>query len=110
MDAGGRRTFKERLSHSQDNVYNNFPWPETTEAQRAKSERTAREILEVRKRYPQSSLADLYDEIAMPYDLRQAHRANDAAVMRAYGFEVSLSESECVKRLLERYKKLTGQD
>ncbi|MDO5297771.1 MAG: hypothetical protein Q4F00_14270 [bacterium] len=58
----------------------------------------------------QGSPADLYDEIAMPYDLRQAHRANDAAVMRAYGFEVSLSESECVKRLLERYKKLTGQD
>ena len=87
-------------------VYNNFPWPEPTEAQRAKIERAAREILEVRKRYPQSSLADLYDEIAMPYDLRQAHRANDAAVMRAYGFEVSLSESECVKRLLERYKKL----
>ena len=63
----------------------------------AKIERAAREILEVRQRYPQSSLADLYDEIAMPYDLRQAHRANDAAVMRAYGFEVSLSESECVK-------------
>ncbi len=91
-------------------VYNNFPWPEPTAAQQAKIERTARGILEARERYAGNSLADIYDEIVMPYALRQAHRANDAAVMEAYGFEITLSESECVRRLLALYKKLTKQE
>lgn len=83
-------------------VYNNFPWCEPTEAQRAKIEKTAQGILDARALYPDSSLADLYDEATMPIELRKAHRANDRAVMEAYGFWGKLnSESECVAELMK---------
>ncbi len=56
------------------------------------------------------SLADLYDEVTMPIDLRRAHQANDRAVMRAYGFPTTLSESDCVARLFERYEKIVRNE
>lgn len=67
-------------------VYNNFLWPEPTEAQKSKIEQTTQAILDARALYPDSSLADLYDEAAMPPELRKAHQQNDIAVMQAYGF------------------------
>lgn len=90
-------------------VYNNFPWPEVSEAQKAKIEQTAQAILDARALYPDSSLADLYDEVTMPPELRRAHQQNDRAVMEAYGFPVSrnFTESDCVARLFEMYKQLT---
>lgn len=92
------------------NVYNNFPWPSPTDAQRAKIEKTAQGILDARALYPDSSLADLYDEATMPIELRKAHRANDRAVMEAYGFWGKLnSESECVAELMKMYQKLTEE-
>lgn len=66
-------------------VYNNFPWPEVTEAQKDKISKTAKAILDARALYPDSLLADLYDELVMPLELRRAHRLNDKAVMEAYG-------------------------
>jgi hypothetical protein len=91
-------------------VYNTFPWPKPTEAQRAKIEKTAQGILDARALYPDSSLADLYDEATMPIELRKAHRANDRAVMEAYGFWGKLnSESECVAELMKMYQKLVGE-
>ena len=66
--------------------YNNFPWYNPTEAQKKKIERTAQSILDARALYPDCSLADLYDELTMPPELRKAHVANDMAVMEVYGF------------------------
>lgn len=64
-------------------VYNNFPWPAPTPEQKAKIEQTAQAILDARTLYPDSSLADLYDELTMPPELRKAHQNNDRAVMQA---------------------------
>lgn len=97
-----------RYRYSKDIVYNNFPWPTPTEEQKAKIEQTAQEILDARALYPDSSLADLYDELTMPVELRRAHQHNDKAVMQAYGFWGKLnSESECVAELMKMYQELT---
>ena len=90
-------------------IYNTFPWPTPTDAQKEKIEKTAQTILEARALYPESSLADLYDELTMPPELRKAHRANDAAVLEAYGFPKDASESEIVARLFKMYQELTQQ-
>ena len=90
-------------------VYNNFPWPSVNDEQKRKIEQTAQGILDTRAKYPNSSLADLYDELTMPSDLRNAHRLNDKAVMEAYGFPVktTFTESMCVAELMKMYQKLT---
>jgi len=89
-------------------VYNNFPWPTPTDEQKAKIEQTAQAILDARALYPDCSLADLYDEVAMPPELRKAHQNNDRAVMAAYGFSVKdMTESKCVAELMRMYQKLT---
>ena len=88
-------------------IYNNFPWPpKPTEAQKSKIEEAAQAILDARALYPDSSLADLYDSLTMPPELRKAHRANDAAVLEAYGFPKDASESEIVARLFGMYQNL----
>ncbi|MEE0458168.1 MAG: DNA methyltransferase, partial [Anaerovibrio sp.] len=98
---------KSDYSYSNTVVYNNFPWPTPTDAQKAKIEKTAQGILDARAKYPDSSLADLYDEVLMPPELRKAHQANDRAVMEAYGFWGKLNtESECVAQLMKMYQKL----
>ena len=92
-------------------VYNNFPWPNTTEHQKQKIEQTAQAILDARALYPNSSLADLYDELTMPVELRKAHQENDKVVMEAYGFNWRvMTESDCVAELMKMYQKLTGED
>ena len=99
---------KSDYRYTSDIVYNNFPWCEPTEEQKAKIEQTAQAILDARALYPDCSLADLYDEIAMPPELRKAHQANDKAVMQAYGFWGKINtESECVAELMKMYQKLT---
>ena len=98
---------KSDYRYSKDIVYNNFPWPEVSEEQREKIAATAQAILDARALYPDSSLADLYDELTMPPELRKAHQQNDRAVMAAYGFAPSMSESEIVARLFALYEALT---
>ena len=95
-----------RYSYSNTIVYNNFPWCEPTAEQKAKIEQTAQAILDARAKYPDSSLADLYDEVTMPPELRKAHQENDRAVMAAYGFSTKMSESECVAELFRMYQKM----
>lgn len=92
-----------RYRYSKDVVYNNFPWPSPTAEQAEKIATTAQGILDARSHYPDSSLADLYDPNLMPYDLLEAHRANDRAVMAAYGFATRMTETECVSRLFDLY-------
>lgn len=101
---------KSDYRYSKDVVYNNFPWPEPTNQQRQKIEQTAQAILDARALYPDSSLADLYDELTIPPELRKTHRLNDMAVMEAYGFakgsEAYRNEAACVAELMKRYQKL----
>ena len=94
-------------------VYNNFPWLSLSDKERLVIEKTAQGILDARAQFPHNSLADLYDDVAMPPELRKAHQANDKAVMQAYGMtkEVDgkktwLTESETVARLFEMYEAL----
>ena len=102
---------KSDYRYSKDIVYNNFPWPTPTEDQRAKIEKTAQGILDARAKYLDSSLADLYDEVLMPPELRKAHQANDRAVMEAYGFWGKLNtESECVAQLMKLYQQLVENE
>ncbi len=104
---------KSDYRYSKDIVYNNFPWPDPTPEQRARIEQTAQAILDARALYPDSSLADLYDENVMPAELRTAHQENDRAVMDAYGFvrgtEAYSSEAACVAELMKMYQKLIEQ-
>ena len=99
-----------RYRYSKDIVYNNFPWPTTTDADRAKIEATAQAILDARAAYPDSSLADLYDATAMPPDLRRAHSLNDAAVLRLYGLPADAPEPTIVAHLMNLYKELTANN
>ncbi|MBR4554248.1 MAG: hypothetical protein IKO27_01500 [Ruminococcus sp.] len=78
---------KSDFRYSKEVVYNNFPWCDPDEKQKATIEKTAQMILDARAKYPDCSLADLYDETTMPPELRKAHQANDKAVMQAYGFD-----------------------
>jgi hypothetical protein len=99
---------KSDYRYSKDVVYNNFPWPSPSDEQKAKIEQTAQAILDARALYPDSSLADLYDELTMPAELRRAHQDNDRAVMQAYGFPVhsDFTESRCVAELFRMYQQL----
>ena len=99
-----------RYRYSKDIVYNNFPWPNPTKEQQAKIEKTAQSILTAREKYKDCSLADLYDEVTMPPELRKAHQLNDRAIMEAYGFWGKVkTESECVSELMKMYQKITRE-
>ena len=98
---------RDDFTYSVSVVYNTFPWPTPTETQKIAIEETAKQILEVRNRYPESSLAALYDDLLMPEELRKAHHSNDSVVMKAYGFPKDASESEIVARLFKMYQDLT---
>ena len=100
---------KSDYRYSKDIVYNNFPWPEVDEKCKKKIEFCAQSILDARTEYPDSSLADMYGEQMYLYtDLLNAHKANDHAVMDAYGFKHSMSEAEIVSELMKLYQNLTN--
>ena len=104
---------KSDYQYSGANVYNTFPWCEPTEEQRKLIEVTAQMILDARAKYPNSSLADLYDDLTMPPELRKAHNENDKAVLKAYGFKPGTpefsSESACVAALMRMYQEKVSQ-
>jgi len=103
---------ESRYRYSKDIVYNNFPWPEPTDAQRAAIEAAAQGVLDTRAQFPVATLADLYDPLAMPPALLKAHRQLDAAVDAAYasqgGRRSWRSDAERVAFLFERYAVLTS--
>ena len=102
---------KSDYRYSKDIVYNNFPWPNSTKEQKDKIEKTAQAILDARAKYPNSSLADLYDELTMPVELRKAHQQNDIAVMEAYGFDWKhMTESDCVAKLMQMHQELVNKN
>ena len=102
---------KSDFRYSNDIVYNNFPWPDVTPAQKVRIEQTAQAILDARALYPEASLADLYDDLTMPPELRKAHQDNDRAVMEAYGMPIKeTTESSCVAELMRRYQAMTATE
>ena len=97
------------IRYSAGIVYNTFPWPDPSQEQKQKIEKTAQAILDARDLYPTSSLADLYDELTMPVELRRAHQENDKVVMVAYGFNWrTMTESECVAELMKMYQEIVN--
>lgn len=97
---------KSDYRYSKDIVYNDFPWPSPSVDQQNMIEKTAQAILDARKLYPNSSLANLYNPLTMPPELRKAHTANDIAVMKSYSFSTKMSEADCVAALMKMYQKL----
>ena len=101
---------KSDYRYSNTIVYNNFPWPSPTPDQKAKIEQTAQGILDARALYPDASLADLYDELTMPPELRRAHQLNDKAVMQAYGMPIKeTTEESCVAWLMRLYQEKVAE-
>ena len=99
---------KSDYRYSKDVVYNNFPWPESpTERQIAAVSDSAKRVLEVRERFPNASLADLYDPLTMPPELVEAHKTLDQAVDAAYGRRRMATDSERVAFLFELHNKYT---
>ncbi|MBR5912757.1 MAG: class I SAM-dependent DNA methyltransferase [Selenomonadaceae bacterium] len=98
-----------RYRYSKDIVYNNFIWCSPTLEQKKLIEMTAQKILNVRAEFAGKTLAWLYNETTMPDELRAAHKANDLAVMTAYGFAENLSEEEIVAALMKMYEKIILQ-
>ena len=96
-----------RYRYSNSVVYNNFPWPTPTDEQRARIEQTAQAIIDAREKSQDVCLAELYDPVFMPPELRRAHQENDRAVMAAYGFSTKMTESDCVAELFKMYQNLT---
>ena len=85
-------------------------WPQPTDVQKQKIEQTAQAILEARDLYPDATFADMYGNLILFPDLLKVHRANDAAVLEAYGFPKDASESDIVARLFKLYQELTKSD
>lgn len=104
---GGR--LKSDYRYSKDIVYNNFIWPDVSDIQKTNISQTAQAILDARALYTDSSLADLYDPLIMPIELRKAHQANDRAVIAAYGWAKDITEEEIVKNLMQMYAKKVAE-
>ena len=103
------RTFTGRMksdySYSPQIVYNNLVWPTINESEKLTIEKTAQQILDARSKYQNATLSDMYGENMYLYpELLKAHEANDKAVMDAYGFDYSLTESEIVAKLMKMYQ------
>jgi hypothetical protein len=104
---GGR--LEMRYRYSKDIVYNNFPWPNVTNEQKMATKELAQAVLDARAKFPDSSLADLYDPLTMPPVLLKAHQALDKAVMKLYKFGRDMSESEIVAELMGRYREVVSR-
>jgi hypothetical protein len=100
---------ESRYSYSNSIVYNNFPWPENpTEKQKQVVEAAAQNVLDVRAKFPESSLADLYDPNTMPPELVKAHQALDKAVDLCYRPQPFINETKRIEFLFELYDKITS--
>lgn len=103
-------TLEVDYSYSNRIIYNNFIWIEPTDKQKTAIETSAQAILDVRAKYSDATFAELYDEVSMPYDLRAAHKKNDLAVAKAYGWDKFLDDEPSIAvELLKLYEKLTGE-
>lgn len=97
-------TLEVDYSYSNRIIYNNFVWQRPTRAQISAIKQSAQKILDVRAKYSDATFAELYDEVSMPYDLRSAHKKNDLAVAKVYGWEKFLDDEPSIAvELLKLY-------
>ncbi len=101
---------KSDYSISSEITYNNFPWPEVTDSQRAAIDVASQAVMDAREGYPDSTLADLYDPLSMPVDLLRAHKSLDKAVLSAYGLPTGATDTEILTELFIRYEALSRAD
>lgn len=94
-----------RYSYSANIVYNNFPFASLDEKDKEILTATAQGILDARALFGDCSLADLYNPLTMPANLRKAHERNDQAVLKIYGIDKTATPSDIVKELFTRYEK-----
>jgi hypothetical protein len=100
---------ESRFRYSKDIVYNNYPFPENvSDKQKQKVETAAQKVLDTRAKYPDSSLADLYDPLTMPPDLVKAHQALDKAVDLCYRPQPFVSELNRIEYLFSLYEALSA--
>ena len=100
---------ESRFRYSNDIVYNNFSWPENpSDKQKQAIEGAAHSVLDVRAKFPDASLADLYDPNTMPPELVKAHQALDKAVDLCYRPQVFINETKRIEFLFELYDKYTS--
>ncbi len=98
---------KSDYRYSNTIVYNNYPFPENiSDKQKQKVELAAQAVLDTRSKYPDSSLADLYDPLTMPPDLVKAHQALDKAVDLCYRPQVFINELNRIEFLFSLYETL----
>lgn len=95
---------KSDFRYSAQIVYNNFIWCQPSDNQKRAISVTALKILNVRKNYSNSTLAELYDDVLMPKDLRNAHKDNDEKVLAAYSLPADSTESDIVSTLMQLYQ------
>ena len=98
-----------RPRYSTEIVYNNFPWPEITDDLKDKISKAAQDILSIRRKYVDCKIADLYDDIVMPDDLRKAHRNLDKWVLKAYGLDIETADDDILTFLCEEYGRITNK-
>ncbi|MGL4581911.1 MAG: type IIL restriction-modification enzyme MmeI, partial [Flavobacterium sp.] len=101
---GGK--LKTDYRYSAKLCYNTFPFPKITKAKEQELEECAYRILEVRERYPEKTLAQLYDPGKMPADLKEAHQQNDIAVESCYREKPFASDEERLEYLFKLYEKM----
>ena len=100
---------ESRYQYSASIVYNNFPWPkEVSDEQKKKIEAYTQTVLDARAKFPDASLADLYDPLTMPPELSKAHQELDHDVDKAYGRTDFKTEADRIAFLFEQYQKLTA--
>ena len=99
---------KSDYRYSASIVYNNFPWPDPTQKQHAAVEIAGQAVLDARALYPNATLADLYDPLTMPAELRKAHQGVDKAVDAAYGYKGGKDDAARVAYLFILYQQYTS--
>ena len=98
-----------RPRYSTEVVYNNFPWPDNPDNLESKISKAAQEILTIRDKYKDSTIADLYDDVVMPDDLRKAHRNLDRMVLKAYGLDTDTTDDDILTFLCNEYDRITNK-
>jgi hypothetical protein len=99
---------EERIRYSSSICYNTFPFPKINEAQKQELSRLAENLLLEREKYPEKTMAQLYDSEDMPKDLLAAHRVLDAAVEKCYRAKAFASDEERLEYLFAEYEKMTA--
>jgi hypothetical protein len=101
---------ESRIRISATITYNNFPFPKLLPKDKAAIENSGKLILDTRANYPELSLADLYDPLHMPKDLRDVHKKNDMLILETFGLKDAATNAEILEKLFYLYSELIEAD